>query len=408
MKKESVSWNRRTENMPEPKKICLIVQRYGLEVNGGAELLARQIAEKMTAYYDVTVLSSCAIDYMTWENVYPHGKSELHGVHLIRFPVSCPRNNEEFNEINARFMRGELSRDEEIVWLEKEGPYVPELIGYLRDHADSFDAFLFFTYLYYPTVMGIPVVRDKAIVFPLAHNEPFLKMNIFDSVFLLPKAFFFETEEERSLVRRKYLNYCIPGFIGGAGVDVPDDVSSERFRDRYGIRDPYIIYVGRIDTGKNCEQMFDQFIRYKEENPSELKLVLMGKPVISIPEHKDIISLGFVSDEDKFDGISGSEFLLLPSRFESLSIVVLEAFALHRPVVVNGECEVLKAHCEQSQGGLYYLNDNDFKRNVSSLLQNRELQKQMGDYGYAYVQEKYSWNRIIGKLCDLIAYIQQF
>lgn len=390
------------------RKICLTVQRYGREVNGGAELLAREIAERLTPYFDVTVLSSCAVDYMTWKNVYPQGESMLNGVRVIRFPVAHERNMAEFNEINSCFMNGELPQEREQEWLDQEGPYVPELVGWLKAHRDCYDAFLFFTYLYYPTVMGIPEVRDRAIVFPLAHDEPFLRMEIFKRVFMLPKAFFFETEEERNLVRGRYQNYHIPGLIGGAGVDIPSDVSAERFRQKYGIQDPYMIYVGRIDTGKNCEQLFDYFLRYRKEHPSSLKLVLLGKAVIPVPEDEDIISLGFVSDEDKYDGIAGSEFLVLPSLFESLSIVVLEAFALSRPVLVNGACEVLKAHCEKSGGGFFYMDYDRFSEYVMKLLQDQNLKETMGAAGKAYVQRSYNWDLIIRKLCDLIMYIQKW
>ena len=392
--------------MRQKSKICLVVQRYGLEVNGGAELLTRQIAEKLTAFFDVTVLSSCAIDYMTWKNEYDEGKCELNGVHVIRFKVAHERNQEAFDEINVRFMTNNLEIDEEDEWLEKEGPFVPELIEYIKEHKEDYQTFLFFTYLYYPTVKGIPYVREKSIVFPFAHDEPFLKMHIFDNVFNLPRAIIFETEEERELIRSKYFNYHVQGFVGGAGVDIPLDIQAERFREKYNINEPYMIYVGRIDSGKNCEQLFDYFSQYKKEKPQPLKLVLMGKAVIEIPDDPNIISLGFVSDEDKFDGIAGSSFLVLPSKYESLSIVVLEAFALEKPVLVNGACDVLKAHCERSEGGYFYFTYNDFSSAVTSLLLDQNKNNRMGKSGKAYVSEKYNWDTIIYKIKDMIEYIQ--
>lgn len=384
------------------KKICVVVQRYGLEVNGGAELLARQIAEKLASDNEVTVLTSKAVDYITWEDVYSNSVETLNEVNIVRFSVEHPRDIAIFNGYNGRFLNGEMPPSEELKWIQEEGPFIPEMVGYLRDNHDKYDVFLFFTYLYYPTVVGVPEVADKAIVFPLAHDEPFLNMQIFDNVFTLPKAFVFETEEERKLIRDKYHNYYIPGLICGAGVDVPENVDNERFRKKYDIFSKYVIYIGRVDTGKNCEQLFDYFLRYKQEIGFDLKLVLLGKPVIPVPDDPCIISLGFVSDEDKFDALSGSEFLILPSKYESLSLVVLEAFSLSIPVLVNEECDVLKSHSELSNGGFYYRDYEMFKNRMSRLLQNDNLRKNMGIQGKKYIDCRYNWTVVIKKINSLI------
>lgn len=386
----------------QSRNICIVVQRYGEEVNGGAELLARQIAEKLVKDDKVTVLSSKAVDYMSWADEYTSDSEVLNGVTVKRFSVNHPRNFTVFNAYNNRFMNGLLPEEEEKQWVIEEGPYVPEMLNYLKEHKDQYDVFLFFTYLYYPTVMGIPEVAEKSIVFPLAHDEPFLKMRIFDNVFALPKAFVFETEEERKLIRRKYHNYYIPGIICGAGVDVPKDINNTRFREKYHLTSKYIVYIGRIDTGKNCEQLFNFFLHYKKKNPSDLKLVLIGKPVISVPDDSNIISLGFVSEEDKYDALAGSEFLVLPSKYESLSLVVLESFSLSVPVLVNGECEVLKSHCEISHGGFYYLDYEQFSDYMDILLHEPKTRTKMGAAGKKYVENKFDWDIILYKLHNLI------
>ena len=309
------------------RKICFTVQRYGLEVNGGAELLTRQLAERMASDYDVHVFTTKAIDYMTWADEYDKDEEVIGGVTVHRFSVAKTRDQDEFDAINGRFLSTGLSQEEEEEWLKAQGPYVPALIDAIREGKDDYDVFLFCTYLYYTTVMGIREVADKAIVLPFAHNEPFLRMKMYDAVFKTPAAFLFETDEERALIRSKYNNYRIPFKFGGAGVDVPEDVSGDRFKAKYNLTN-YMIYVGRIDEGKNCPELFEHFRRFKQTHPSDLKLVLLGKPVIKIPDDKDIVSLGFVSEQDKFDGIAGSSFLVLPSKFQSPSIVVLEAFSL--------------------------------------------------------------------------------
>ena len=386
------------------RKISFTVQRYGLEVNGGAELLTRQLAERMASDYDVHVFTTKAIDYMTWADEYDKDEEVINGVTVHRFSVAKTRVQDEFDAINGRFLSTGLSQEEEEEWLKAQGPYVPALIDAIREGKDDYDVFLFCTYLYYTTVMGIREVADKAIVLPFAHNEPFLRMKMYDAVFKTPAAFLFETDEERALIRSKYNNYRIPFKFGGAGVDVPEDVSGDRFKAKYNLTN-YMIYVGRIDEGKNCPELFEHFRRFKQNHPSNLKLVLLGKPVIKIPDDKDIVSLGFVSEQDKFDGIAGSSFLVLPSKFESLSIVVLEAFSLKIPVLVNSECAVLKGHCDKSGGGFYYNSYHGFESKTLQLLMHGDMRAGMGVKGYEYVGRYFNWNTIIRKLAALVEYV---
>ena len=387
------------------EKICFIVQRYGLEVNGGAELHCRQLAEHMLTYYDhIDVLTSKAIDYMTWKDEYKKEEEIINGVHVKRFSVTHKRNADEFNSINQLVYDGCLPQEREEEWVDKQGPALPDLCKYLREHKEEYKAFIFFTYLYYPTVMGIKEVADKAIVIPTAHDEPFLKMQIFKNVFNLPKAFLYNTEEERQLVNRKFHNENIPSKLGGVGVELPVDINADRFKHKYRL-DKFIVYVGRIDEGKNCNQLFDYFQEYKKRNDQDIKLVLMGKPVIPIPKNKDIISLGFVDDQDKFDGIAAAEVLVLPSRFESLSMGVLEAMSVDTLVLVNGECEVLKGHCTKSNGALYYKNYFEFEGTLNYLLTHPVETNAMKQNAKAYVHDNYRWDVITKRLEELIQLI---
>ena len=384
------------------KKICFVVQRYGLEVNGGAELHCRQLAEHLRPFYDVTVLTTKAVDYISWANTYEKDEEEINGVRVLRFGVEYPREMEIFNEVNARFARGEIrTREEQEEWLDKQGPYVPSLLNYIREEKDAYNAFIFFTYLYYPTVKGIPLVREKAILIPTAHREPFLEMSMYRDVFCLPRGIFYNTREERYLAEFVFENENIPNDIGGVGVQTPEYTDPSEFRAKYGL-DQYLLYVGRIDTAKGCEWLFRFFKRYKQRRPGSLKLVLMGKPVIPIPDDENIISLGFVDEKDKFDGMAGAEALVLPSEFESLSIVVLESMAVKRPVIVNGKCEVLAGHCIRSNGGLYYESYSEFERVIDFILEHPETADIMGENGKRYVEKNYRWEQIVERLCQLI------
>ncbi len=384
-------------------KICFVVQRYGIEVNGGAELHCRQLAEHMLPYCEkIDVLTTKAIDYMTWKNEYVADEEVINGINVKRFPVKKERDQKTFDEINSRFMRGLLKEQEEQEWIDKQGPLVPSLIEYLKVHQDEYTVVIFFAYLYYPSVMGIKVVNNKVIMLPLAHDEPFLKMHIFDDIFKKPDAFFFNTEEERNLVVKKYGNSNIKYNYGGVGVDLPDVIDGEAFKKKYNL-DDYIVYVGRIDEGKNCPQLFNYFREYRKRNPErDVKLVLMGKAVIDVPEDENIVNLGFVNDDDKFNGIKGARALVLPSEFESLSMVVLEAMSVRTPVIVNGKCPVLKAHCIKSNGAFYYNNYYEFEGELNYLYSHEDIVNTMLDNGVKYVEENYTWDKITGKLCKLI------
>ncbi|MCR4673615.1 MAG: glycosyltransferase [Lachnospiraceae bacterium] len=387
-------------------KVCFVTQRYGLEVNGGAELQCRLFAEHLCeAGWSVTVATTKAIDYISWKNEYTKDEEEINGVTVRRFPVVKERNLETFHLLNAKFLEGQLQESEEKKWFEEQGPFSPKLIQYIKDEKNNYDAFVFFTYLYYPTVMGLEEVKDKAILVPEAHDEPFMKFHCVKKLFESPKAFFLNTEEERDLIWERFETKDIPYEIGGIGIDVPKDIDGERFKKKYDL-DQYVVYVGRIDEGKNCNELFDYFLEYKYRNPSCLKLVLMGKNVIPVPDVDDIVNLGFVSEEDKYDGMAGANALILPSKFESLSMVVLESMAVETPVIVNGECEVLKGHCIKSNGAFYYNDYFQFEGELNFLLKKKDDVAEMIQNAMEYVDRNYRWEILVDKLERLIVKVR--
>lgn len=377
-------------------RLCFVVQRYGREVNGGAEFLCREVAEHLVKRAEIDVVTTCAIDYVTWKNEYTQGIETLNGVTVRRFPVDYERNTTRFNRHSEAVLCGPHSYEDEIEWMRQQGPYSTPLFEFLSENRDNYDVFIFFTYLYCTTFFGLPLVADKAILVPTAHDEPPIYLSIFESLFRLPQMFFFNTEEEKSFVHSKFHVAAIPGDIIGVGVDAPQNADASAFKQKYGI-DKFILYAGRIDESKGCNELFDYFIRYKAETDSRVKLVLMGKPVMKIPAHPDIVSLGFVSEQEKFDGIAASELLIMPSRFESLSMVLLEAWQCTRPVLVNGGCAVLKGQCCRSNAGLWYENYDEFKECLDHLLENKELSAVMGRGGKKFVEENYSWETIENK-----------
>ena len=384
------------------KKIAIINQRYGLEVNGGSELYSRQIAERLAAQYEVEVLTSCAIEYVNWANYYKEGVEQINGVTVRRFKTLHERVQKIFSALDSEMLRHPHA-DKELSdqWIEQMGPYCPDLVDYVDAHQDEYDAIIIVTYLYYPAVKSIVRVNDKAIFIPTAHQEPFIHFDMYQEVFHAPKAYVFLTDEEKDLVHGIFHNEDVPHEVMGVGVEVPDEIDADRFKKKYNL-DHYMIYVGRIDEGKDCPRMFEYFMEYKKRVKSDLKLVLMGKAVCSIPKHKDIISLGFVSEQDKFDGIKGARALILPSKFESLSISVLEAMTLSTPVIVNGICDVLKGHCVKSNGGLYYKNYFEFEGCMNYMIQHEDEYKSMCINARKYVEKYFQWDDIMRKFDAII------
>lgn len=380
------------------KKILFVVQRYGLEVNGGAELHCRQLAERLKDEYDVSVLTTCAIDYVTWKNEYKEGIEHINGVKVIRKKVDFERNQKKFNKISAKLNNEKDNINLGIEWQEAQGPHSAELIKYLEDHKDDYDVIIFLTYLYYTTYFGLKVAPEKSILIPTAHDEPPIYYSIFNETFNLPKAILYSTTTERDFVNKRFKNDYIENDIVGLGVDINENTQDIDLEKTFGIKDDYVVYVGRIDESKGCKEMFEYFLEYKKTYNSNLKLVLAGKSAMEIPRNKDIVTLGFVSEDEKVNLIRKSKLLILPSKFESLSLSTLEAMYLKVPVLLNGKCEVLKQHAILSNGGLYYENKWEFIETLDYLIRNSKIAERMGENGRKYVDVNYKWDVIIEKL----------
>ena len=387
------------------KKILFVVQRYGLEVNGGAELHCRQLAERLKDDYDVSVLTTCAIDYVTWKNEYKEGIEHINGVKVIRKKVDFERNQKKFNKISAKLNNEKDNINLGIEWQEAQGPHSAELIKYLEDHKDDYDVIIFLTYLYYTTYFGLKVAPEKSILIPTAHDEPPIYYSIFNETFNLPKAILYSTTTERDFVNKRFKNDYIESDIVGLGVDINENAQDIDLEKTFGIKDDYVVYVGRIDESKGCKEMFEYFLEYKKTYNSNLKLVLAGKSAMEIPRNKDIVTLGFVSEDEKVNLIKKSKLLILPSKFESLSLSTLEAMYLKVPVLLNGKCEVLKQHAILSNGGLYYENKWEFIETLDYLIRNSKIAERMGDNGRRYVDENYKWDIVMKKLYKAIELI---
>jgi glycosyltransferase involved in cell wall biosynthesis len=384
-------------------KLAFVVQRYGLDIAGGAEYHCRLVAEHMARHAQVEVLTTCAADYLTWRNHYPEGREVLNGIPVRRFKVKRPRDPEAFADWTGRVFRGSPDPADELRWLEEQGPFSPRLVRHVERHRDDHDFFVFFSYRYYPTYHGLAAVRDKALLVPTCEEDGVYRLSIFPPLFRMPRAIVYNSVEERALIETVSGNLAVPGDVVGVGSALPGALDPQGFRQRSGLAGPFMLYVGRIDENKGCRQLFDFFRRYRAETGSRLALALIGKAVIDIPADAGIAHLGFLSDEEKWNALAASDLLVMPSRLESLSMVTLEAWWTERPVLVNGKCEVLRGQTRRANAGLYYANYEEFREALALLESDAVLRAHLGRNGRLYFDKHYTWDIVERKYLSLIA-----
>jgi glycosyltransferase involved in cell wall biosynthesis len=382
-------------------RVAVVVQRYGAAISGGAELHARYIAERLARHAQVEVLTTCAADYITWRNELAPGTETINGIVVRRFPVVRERDPEEFGRHSLRVFTRRHSIRDELAWLDAEGPASPALIAHVRAHADAFDVFLFFSFRYYHAYHGVRAVPHKAVLVPTAERDGALGLSIFGPVFRGVRALMYNSFEERALIQAVAHNHDVPGVVVGVGSEIPPHASAARFRQKFGIRERFALYIGRIDENKGCGELFNYYQRYARMFADTPDLVLIGHAVLPVPQHPRIHHLGFVSDQDKFDALAAAELLIMPSYFESLSMVALEAWALGRPVLANGRCDVLKGQCIRSNAGLYYESFAEFVEALRALDLDPALARALGRAGREYFQRHYTWPVIERKYLEM-------
>lgn len=368
-------------------RVGIVVQRYG-EVGGGAEAHARQIAHRLAPYWDVTVLTTCAADHLTWENAFAAGASEDGPVQVLRFPTVRSRDMRSFNQLSRTAFAQRSDRLAEERWLAEQGPLAPELLAHLADHRDHYDGFVVFTYLYAPTAWGLPLIADKALVVPTAHDEPPLGFGVFADVFERPRALLCNTPEELSLIARRFPNHARARVVG-VGVELPPG-DGARFRERHQLAGPYLLYVGRIEEGKGIGELLAHHRQLTERYYDAPTLVLAGTASMRV-RGANVRYLGRISEQDKLDGLAGALAAVVPSRFESLSLLALEAFAQGTPVLANSASEVLVGQVERSGAGATYCDAASFAQEVRRLGEQRQA---LSGHARRFAR-RHSWARVI-------------
>jgi glycosyltransferase involved in cell wall biosynthesis len=412
-------------------KIGFVVQRYGAEILGGSEYHCRLIAERVAVRHSVEVLTTCARDYITWKNEYPEGTDRVRGVTVRRFANAHERDIQAFNRYSDWIFHNPHTREDELRWLEMQGPWCPKLLDYLRANYRSYDALIFFTYLYAPTVLGLEVDPSRSILVPTAHDEPAIRLDLYRNVFRQPSAIAYNTEVEKNFLKSTFAIRATAEETVGCGVDLMAgegdgppvapiagepigededggvDVIAQlkargtAFRRRHRMHGQFLLYGGRIDAGKGCEELLEYFTSYKERG-GDAALVLMGVKLMQIPEVPWVKFAGLLSERERLQALEAATIVVVPSPFESLSLLALEAMAVGTPVLCNGRSEVLVEHCLKSNAGLFYTDRDEFIECASLLLADERLRRTMGRNGKEYIKRHYRWDVIMSKYDRLI------
>jgi glycosyltransferase involved in cell wall biosynthesis len=429
-------------------KIAFIVQRYGTEILGGSEYHCRLIAERLAPRHQVEVLTTCAADYITWKNEYPEGTDRIRGVTVRRFANARTRDIHAFNRYSEWIFTSEHSRDDELEWLRQQGPWCPPLLEYLERNHHQYDVLIFFTYLYAPTVLGMKIAPHKSILVPTAHDEPAIRLDIYKELFAAPAGLAYNTEVERRFLTTHFSIRAVEEETVGCGVDlpqaqpyprerpgnphaeggepqaapgaedegVPDDTSpsyrphlahrGSEFRRRHRIHGPFLLYGGRIDPGKGCEELIEYFSSYVQEG-GDASLVLMGVKLMPLPEEPFIRFAGRLSDQERLQALEAATVVVVPSPYESLSLLALESFAVGTPILANARSEVLVDHCLKSNAGLYYADRDEFIECLKLLVADQRLRARMGRNGRDYVRQNYRWDVILAKYEKMFTRLRQ-
>ena len=379
-------------------KIAFVIPWYGENIPGGAETECRATAENLQmAGMEIEILTTCVKDFLSdWNTDYfKEGMFQVNHIPVRRFSVR-KRDTALFDSINYKLMQNQkISLQEEEIFI-RDMINSDNLYAYICEHGSDYDFFLFIPYMFGTTYYGSLIYPEKSILIPCLHDESYAHLFIYKKMFERVAAIIYLSEPEREVANRLYHPTCKQIVMGG-GIDTTFSSNPERFQKKYKIFSPFILYAGRKDPGKNVPQLLDFFRRLKQDNLSDLKLVLIGSGNIGIPPEckNDVIDLGFVSPQDKYDAYVAATILCQPSVNESFSIVIMESWICETPVLVHGNCAVTRDFCIKSNGGLYFTDYFEFKESVQFLLDHPSMRKKMGQSGKQFVLNNFSWEKIV-------------
>ena len=379
--------------------LAFVLKRYDSDLMGGAETVVRQFSRRLTdAGYAVEILTTCMRDYHDWRDIYSPGTDIVEGHLVRRFPIWQGRNDRQYEWLSFRIGNYLThSEQEEYQWLH-EGLHSPHLYQYLQEHGRVYRFVVILDYSVGLSAYALAANPGRTVVWPLLHNEPFAYTAVVRRWLNAAHGIIFNVPPERDFARFE-LGISNPRTaMVGAGVETKVAGQPDRFRQKYGVDQPFLLYVGRLDVAKNLPTLIAYFQRYKALQDTELKLVLMGQGPFRVAAHPDVLSLGFCPETDKFDAYTAAVALCQPSLLESLSIVALEALAQGTPILVHGVNDVTRYHCLTGNCGLYFYGYSDFALALDYLQTHPGARQQLGQNGRNYVLQYYTWEVVTERL----------
>ncbi len=196
-----------------------------------------------------------------------------------------------------------------------------------------------------------------------------------------------------------------PGVVVGCGVEPPGPPPSRALLDAEGIAKDFLLYLGRVERNKGCEALLRHHAAYVQHvagAEAPIPLVVAGPVLMPIPSQSHLHVLGRVSDEMREALLTHARALVMPSFYESLSLVVLEAWNRRTPVIVNARCDVLLGQVRRANGGLYYRTDDDFVAAIRRIATDPDTARAFGRQGFAYVEAQYRWPLILDRFESML------
>ncbi|MDQ6857830.1 MAG: glycosyltransferase family 4 protein [Chloroflexota bacterium] len=369
------------------RRILLVVQRYGADVVGGSEQHARLVAQRLAQRHTVEIATTTALDYWTWAPHYRSGDDVLDGLLVRRFAVTAGR-DPAFKTFEHHVLEEDHTVTDELAWPDRQGPVAPGLLEFLHVHGREYDAVLFYTYIYAPTALGLPIVPERAALISTAHDEYPLRLAPYRALFHLPRAMGYLTPEERSMVHARFHNEQLPDEVLGYALGDAPAADSDAFRAHHGIDGPYVLYLGQVSEGKGCDELLGEWIAHRAAGgAADTTLVLAGTVRMALPDRPDVRALGRITDLDKAGALAGAIALVQPSRLESLGIVLFEAWQYGTPVLVHRANLVTSGQTERAAAGRSYA-DHGFGAALDALIAERHA---LGAAGRAFVERECSF-----------------
>ncbi|MBG01993.1 MAG: hypothetical protein CL470_06965 [Acidimicrobiaceae bacterium] len=385
-------------------KIDFVIPRYGPV--GGAEnavgALARRVA--LQPGWSVGLYTTCAQSSNSWENAEIPGEIFDDSLRVNRYLVDSGR-DDKWSPLERRIQMGpssiEATKQDEFFF--HQGPVSEGLANAVRE--SQADLVMFAPYLFWPTMALAPQVKNRAVVIPAAHDEPFLRLSRVAEMLQSSRGLIYGSAAEQRLLNRTHPVAHLPSLVLGWGIEAPMK-SDPSIAQNLGLIDrPYAICVGRIEHAKGTLALIDFWRTYKSRSPGDHQLVLLGEPSVSIESDEDVLIVRGADDATKWSLLRGADFLINSSALESFSLVLFEAWAAGIPVLVNRYCETTRDHVACSNGGLWYGNYPEFEVAVSRLASDSSLRTQLAENGKYFGERLYSWDALILRFTDFCRYL---